>query len=355
MSDDPAAPFDFGDHPDLTAFMAAADTGRRQDLTGFDPDYVDIVDYIVRCTHKIWEERAVGLIYTHYAHNATMHSSQGDLYGAEAVVRATLRRQAAFSDYRSYADDVIWTGNARDGFYTSHRIMTLGVNTGHTDFGPPTGRRIGRWVVADCRIRDNRIFEEWIVSDLGAELRQLGYDPLELARRSAPLRPRPAAESAQGLGQLAPQVLPLPDPGEPEPYVRALLHNLWNARMVNLVRERYAPGLLAWVPGGRQLYGPNDYAAFVLGLMAQFPDLALTVDHVCALGDAERGQRVAVRWTLQGTHDGPGPYGAPTGRRVFLIGVSHLWLRGGRVEREWTLFDEYALLRQLHAPALEDV
>ena len=40
-------------------------TERRQPMQGFDPDYVDIVDYIVRCTHKIWEEGAVGLIYTH--------------------------------------------------------------------------------------------------------------------------------------------------------------------------------------------------------------------------------------------------------------------------------------------------
>ncbi|MDX1413776.1 MAG: hypothetical protein R3293_06265, partial [Candidatus Promineifilaceae bacterium] len=39
--------------------MASANSGRRQELEGFDEDYVDIVDYIVRCTHKIWEEGTI--------------------------------------------------------------------------------------------------------------------------------------------------------------------------------------------------------------------------------------------------------------------------------------------------------
>ena len=62
----PDAPpvFDFADRPDYSSFVQAAGTGRRQPLAGFDADYTDIVDYIVRCTHKIWEEKAVGLIYT---------------------------------------------------------------------------------------------------------------------------------------------------------------------------------------------------------------------------------------------------------------------------------------------------
>ena len=32
----------------------------QQDMTGFDPDYVDVVDYIVRITHRIWEGKDVG-------------------------------------------------------------------------------------------------------------------------------------------------------------------------------------------------------------------------------------------------------------------------------------------------------
>ena len=46
---------------------------RVQPMRGFDPVYSDIVDYIVRCTHRIWDERDVGLIYTHYTHNCVVY------------------------------------------------------------------------------------------------------------------------------------------------------------------------------------------------------------------------------------------------------------------------------------------
>lgn len=32
-----------------------AGTDRCRSLQGFDPEYVDIVNYIVHCTHRIWE------------------------------------------------------------------------------------------------------------------------------------------------------------------------------------------------------------------------------------------------------------------------------------------------------------
>ena len=41
------------DSVDISKLMNPG-TERRQSLRGFDDDYVDIVDYIVRCTHKIW-------------------------------------------------------------------------------------------------------------------------------------------------------------------------------------------------------------------------------------------------------------------------------------------------------------
>ncbi|HBH14907.1 MAG TPA: ester cyclase, partial [Leclercia adecarboxylata] len=64
---------------------------RVQSLRGFDDCYTDIVDYIVRCTHKIWDERDVGLIYTHYTHNCVLYNALGTLYTREQVVQDTLQ------------------------------------------------------------------------------------------------------------------------------------------------------------------------------------------------------------------------------------------------------------------------
>src|SRR3989337_2174696 len=63
--------------------LAPTDRPRSQSLRGFDDCYTDIVDYIVRCTHKIWDERDVGLIYTHYTHNAVLYGTLGTLYSRE--------------------------------------------------------------------------------------------------------------------------------------------------------------------------------------------------------------------------------------------------------------------------------
>ena len=60
---------------------------------------------------------------------------------------------------------------------------------------------------------------------------------------------------------------------------------------------------------------------------------------------------MAVRWILQGTHTGPG-YGEPSGKRINLWGISHYQIKNGRFLREWSIFDEFALLKQIATPDL---
>ena len=162
---------------------------KRQGMRGFDADYVDIVDYIVRCTHKIWEEKQVGLIYTHYGHNALIHGTRGDSYGIEAVVAGTVQTLAMFPDRRLFADDVIWSGDDEQGYYTSHRITSTAHHSGCGVYGAPTGRKLRYRVIADCVVRENRIAEEWLVRDELSIVRQLGLDEAD-----------PVKGIAEGLG-----------------------------------------------------------------------------------------------------------------------------------------------------------
>ncbi|UQN08316.1 ester cyclase [Deinococcus sp. QL22] len=169
-----ARTFDVADRPDYSNFALAAGTGRRQPMHGFDADYVDIVDYIVRCTHKIWEEKAIGLIDTHYAHNILVHTGNGGtMYGQEAVVAHTLQRISGLADRRLYADDLIWSGNETDSFYTSHRLYTVGRHTRHTALGPPTGRRFLLIGMSHHTIQGGQIVKEWTVFDESELLKQL--------------------------------------------------------------------------------------------------------------------------------------------------------------------------------------
>lgn len=87
MTDDqtkPAAPADDPravlqvERRDFTE-LVPTDRPRAQGMRGFDPIYTDIVDCIVRCTHRIWEERDVGLIYIQYTHNCVAYTTLGTM------------------------------------------------------------------------------------------------------------------------------------------------------------------------------------------------------------------------------------------------------------------------------------
>lgn len=76
----------------------------------------------------------------------------------------------------------------------------------------------------------------------------------------------------------------------------------------------------------------------------------MLVDHVIVNGNEGDGYRVAVRWIFQGTHQGPGFYGEPTGKRIQILGDTHYLIENGKFVKEWNVFDEFALLKQIYWP-----
>ncbi len=335
-------------------------TERRQSMRGFDEDYVDFVDYIVRATYKIWEGKGIGLIYGHYKHNSVIHTSDGTTYGRDKVIADSTKTMAAFPDVRLYADEVIWSGNDEDGFHSSHRATWVAHNTGYSIYGPPTGRKVVRRGIAHCIVKENLIVEEWIARDELALVRQLGLDEHALAKRMAE---KEAAAASEGLppsrgeverviGQDTPEHLP-PEPAggfDVEDFLRRSTHEIWNWRLLNKIDEYYVKNYSCYTSPNRTLYGLGDFKAYILSMLAAFPDASMSVDHVCWLHDGGDDYRTSVRWTLQGTHEGPGVYGEPTGKRIRIVGITHHEIRDGKFVREWTCFDGFALLKQIYRP-----
>ena len=349
-----AAEIDLYKKGDITRMMAAAGSGRLQPMRGFDEDYTDIVDYIVRCTHKIWDEGAMGLLYTHYSHNCVVHTPYGITYGREAMLADSISTLSAFQARQSFADEVIWTGDDEVGFHTSHRVVHLARNTGHSKYGPPTGRKIKHLGIANCLVKENMISEEWLVRDALAMVRQLGLDENAVVDRMLAADERKGARPGHGPPErVAGQATPPPNPEKTsagfdvEFFVRRSLNEVWNWRRFDAIARDYAPNYLCHTSSDRRIYGTGDYKAYVLAFIAAFPDARMDVDHLYWVGDEREGYRVATRWTLLGTHEGPSAYGAPTGRPVEVMGVSHHLVKGGRFVKEWTVFDELALLKQL--------
>lgn len=323
-------------------------------VTGFDEEFDDIVEYIINITHKIWDEKAVGSLYRYYRHNAVIHTADGETYGRDAVIANTIQGLAAFPGRRLFGDEVIWAGNDEAGFYTSHRITHVGHNHGASVFGPATGRKVAYRAIADCIVENNQVVEEWLVRDNVSLIRQLGFDEHELAKTFAQredVHVQPAGEVERVYGQTTPKDLPpQPESFDIEDFVRRSIHEIWNWRLLNKVDDYYVENYQADLASDRRLYGRGDLKAFILSLLAAFPDAALHVDHFCALADGPDAYRAATRWTLLGTHEGRGLYGEPTGNRVRVMGISHHLVRDGKFVQEWTLFDEFALLKQIYTP-----
>jgi predicted ester cyclase len=132
-----------------------------------------------------------------------------------------------------------------------------------------------------------------------------------------------------------------------EHFVRALFHETYNRRDLSAIDRAYAKNVRWHAASNREGYGRADVRAMARALMATFPDLGLQVDEVYWMGNEAEGFSVAVRWSALGTHRGFGLYGAPTGRRVHLWGLSQLYIADGRITEDWMLFNEFDVLAQL--------
>ncbi len=335
---------------DITDLLASHGA-RRQALPGFDADYADIVDYIIRCTHRIWEQKDFGLIATHYARDIVVHTMAGPVIGMDAVIAGTARTLSAFPDRVLIGEAVIWSDEGDGAYLSSHRITSIATNSGPSEFGSATGRRIAFTTIADCLCKANLIVEEWLVRDYSAMALALGFRPRAVAQLQA-ATDRASGDAAPwridamaAITATAPTSFPdapLPQMTDGEAFARAFFDRVFNHRRFGTVRAVYSPAVRWFGPGARRLFGWGEVTGWLTALIGSFGDLRVRVDHIAAVDDA-----IAVRWSATGTHDGPALYGAPSGRPIYILAVTHWRVEHGLIAEETTIFDEVALLRQI--------
>lgn len=326
---------------------------RRQPLAGFDTEYSDIVDYIIRCTHRIWEEKNVGLCRSHYDQNCHIHTLAGPVRGVDAVVANTLATLAAFPDRCLIGEDVIWSEDAPGLFHTSHRIVSLMTHLGDDAFGPATGRRAQVTTIADCLVRENRIVEEWLVRDNAQLVRQLGLDPWTVARFQADAD-RTGDPDVHGwrIHELArvraSHSLAAPPPlDHPASSPAGMLETAINGGNLGKAAAVLSSGVEGRWPSGRRWFGRGGWIGAINQLTAGLETPRIVIDHWAASALPHGDIAVALRWSLAGRHVRPGVYGPATDRDLLVLGVTHYRVREGRVVEDVTIFDELALLRQL--------
>lgn len=318
-------------------------------LTGFDPRWKDFPDYILGITKLIWEDRGIATLNHYYADDIIVRSPSSVVVGNQNIIAATMATLAEFPDRQLPGEDVIWSGSAATGdLLSSHRLFSTATHLGDGVYGKATGKKLAYRIIADCAARDDVIYDEWIIRDQGAIVRQLGWEPkayaAHLIEREGgpdhcvkPLNPETDIQGAyKGSGN---------DHPVGHRYAN-IISRIMNADMA-VIESEYDRACHLEHPGGVTAHGRAAADAFWLGLRAAFPNAKFELHHVIGRTDDNMPPRAALRWSLTGKHDGWGAFGAPTGADVHVMALSHAEFGLWGLRREYVLLDETAIWKQI--------
>ena len=328
---------------------------KSQPMKGFEVQYKNIIDYIVRITYRIWEDKNIGYIYDTYSNDCRVWDEFGLQSGSEKIVADTVHTNNAFPDIRLFADEVIWAGDENASFHTSHRTIITGTNTGYSKFSEPTGKSVRLFCIANCVAKNNEIYYENVVYDTAALITQLGLNVNQVAKDIA---------NKGGIGPFAPDFKnskPKRKTGKAKPisfeipekisnvreFAHAVFNTIWNRRNFSAINQVYSNNIEFEGSTGRKFKGVKQLRSFIISMITSFPDIALSIEDIYWMGNEQDGYLVSIRWGAIGTHKGNGAYGPPTDRECYLWGITQWQIKKNKIIKEWTAFNEFGILMQL--------
>ena len=349
---------------------------------GFEPRWSSPAHFINGITREIWEDRNIHSLRRYYGASMVVRSPASIVVGNAGVIAATMATLAEFPDRRLLGEDVIWCRTdaradwddeegpriereaeneapLRDGlepgrewasgsFLSSHRLICTMTHSRPGVYGEPTGKLLRYRILADCAARDNALYDEWLVRDQGAIVRQIGWDPKDYAaslieREGGPERCVKPFHPALDRG------VEYTGTGNESPVGRRhadLLGRIMDGEM-SAIKKGYDRAAHLELPGFTTEYGRAAADEFWMGLRSAFPDARFEVHHAIGREDIGHAPRSAIRWSLTGRHSGWGAFGAPSGAEVHVMGISHAEWGTDGLRREWTLYDETAIHKQI--------
>ncbi len=318
-------------------------------MKGFSNRWLDFPDYILGITHEIWEGRGIATLDHYYSDDIPVRSPAGLVHGNTAVKAATMATLSEFPDRTLLGEDVIWSGSPEEGMLSSHRLLSTATHSGDGIYGKASGKRLVYRIIADCHAVNDQINDEWLIRDQGAIVRQLGHSPEDYARNQI--------EAEGGAAQASRPFHP--DIDITGPYRGRGNDNEWGAKYADILSRmtradfavipaEYDRAAQLELPGGVTGHSHADADRFWMGLRSSFPSAKFEVHHQIGREDPMMPPRAALRWSLTGTHDGWGSFGRPSGAEVHVMGASHAEFGPWGLRREYVLFDETAIWKQIH-------
>ena len=109
-----------------------------------------------------------------------------------------------------------------------------------------------------------------------------------------------------------------------------------------VIDEAIAPTFVYRTSALPESHGPAGFKEFFTEHRRTFPDIHYTLEEVVA-----EGEKVVVRWTATGTHQGDLMGIPPTGKPVKAPGITIFRFANGQIVDGGTVWDALALLQQL--------
>ena len=124
--------------------------------------------------------------------------------------------------------------------------------------------------------------------------------------------------------------------------VRRFFEDVWSTCDIALRDSFLAAEYSGHVSGNADPLDREGWTVWFTGFRETFPDASFTIEDMIAEGD-----KVAVRLTMRGTHQGELNGIPPTGREVTVTGMSIERIADGRIVEGWNENDALGMLGQL--------
>ena len=316
--------------------------GSSQNLPGFNKKYYNIVDYILKITENIWEKKEIELIYDTYKKDILIHIGARKINGVENIIESTLDTINSFPDRTTRGEAVIWSTDNKGDFYSSHRIFSTATNLGDTIFGKPTGKKVYFRTIADCKIANNKIYEEWLVRDNLSILLQLGFDPLEMAKKDSNYKENPISISVSSSKEIETKNLT-----SPEDLVYSLITNVWKHKQYSHLENCFSEKSTLHAICNNNIRGITNIKGYIQSILNSFLEVTINIERITSNRNGNSTE-IAARWYIKGKTVLTGMFGVDSTHEIFIPVISHYQIESDKIINEWMIYDGFDALCQIY-------
>jgi steroid delta-isomerase-like uncharacterized protein len=124
--------------------------------------------------------------------------------------------------------------------------------------------------------------------------------------------------------------------------VQNLIEKGFNQKDVDAFEAYFSPSLQDHALPPNMPQGFEGRKLFYSAMLAAFPDMQVQAEDVFA-----EGNKLVLRWSARGTHQGDMMGIPPTGKQISVSGIAIDRFENGQSVEHWEIFDQVGLMQQL--------